>query len=252
MKSVPVSEGSLPNIGRLEPVSMNQMIRSRLMGYISDQGLAAGDKLPSESTLAQALGISRIALREALRGMEALGVIEARAGSGWFVSDFSFDALARGMAYNFELNRHNFADLVEIRIRLEHSYLPEAMARLTAEDFAALEASVQAIERQAAAGQYFFSDDRDFHRRLFAGKVRNQMFITVLDMFWLLYPHLSAPPADRETLLADARRHRLFLEALHTGDVDLAAQRLQESFQGAVVRTSQWSQGHAPAEDSNG
>jgi DNA-binding FadR family transcriptional regulator len=233
------SENGMPAIGRLETVSMNQMIRSHLMGYISDQGLSAGDKLPSESALAHALGISRIALREALRGMEALGVIEARAGSGWYVSDFSFDAIAGGMAYNFELNRHNFVDLVEIRIRLEQSYLPEAMARLTADDFAGLEAAVQALERKAAAGQDFFAEDRDFHRRLFSGKVQNQMFMRVLDMFWLLYPHLPAAPANRETLLADARRHRLFLEALRVGDVDLAARRLQESFQGAVVRTAQ-------------
>jgi DNA-binding FadR family transcriptional regulator len=248
MKSPTNSESGMPGIARLEPISMNQMIRSRLMDYISDEGLAAGDKLPSESALTQALGISRIALREALRGMEALGMIEARAGSGWYVSDFSFDAIARGMAYNFELNQHNFADLVEIRIRLEHSYLPEAMARLTGEDFAGLEASVQAIEHKAAAGQDFFADDRDFHRRLFVGKVQNEMFMMVLDMFWLLYPHLPAPPSDRETLLQDARRHRLFLEALGSGDVELAARRLQESFQGAFVRTSQSAQGNAPAE----
>jgi len=222
------------------PASMHETIQARLMQFITDRQLAAGDKLPSQAALAQALGISLVALREAMRAMEALGIIEARAGSGWYVRDFSFDSIAKGLAYTFELNRHSFSDLLEIRVRLECSYLPEVIHKLTAEDLEAMEQSLCEMERLAASGQEFDAPDRAFHMRLFSGKIQNRLFTEVLEMFWTLYPLLSAPPArvQREVLLADARRHRLILEAVREGNVEAAVQRLQDSLQSAVRRAS--------------
>ena len=224
----------------LAAANMNETIQTRLLEFITDRQLSAGDRLPSQAALAQALGVSQTALREAMRALEALGIIEARVGSGWYVRDFSFDAIARGLAYTLDLTGRNFADLLEIRIRLECSYLPEVMRRLTAEDLEAMEGSLREMERLAAAGQDFDAPDRAFHMRLFAGKVQNQLFAEVLDLFWTLYPHISAPPgrSSPDFLLAHVRRHRLILEALRARDVALAEQRLLDSYQGAVERAS--------------
>jgi DNA-binding FadR family transcriptional regulator len=178
-----------------------------------------------------------------MRAMEALGIIEARVGSGWYVRDFSFDAVAKGLAYTFELNRHSFTDLLEIRIRLECSYLPEAMRRLTAEDLEVMKQCVDEMERSAESGQQFDAPDRAFHMQLFSGKVQNRLFAEVLALFWALYPRLPVPSErlQREVLLADAHRHRLILEAAQMGDAELAVQRLLDSLQGAVRRTSELS-----------
>jgi DNA-binding FadR family transcriptional regulator len=224
----------------LAAANIHEMIQTRLLEFITDRQLTAGDRLPSQASLVQALGVSQAALREAMRALEALGIIEARVGSGWYVSNFSFDAIARGLAYTLDLTGHNFADLLEIRIRLECSYLPEVMRRLTVEDLEGLEGSVREMERLAAAGQDFDAPDRAFHLRLFAGKVQNQLFGEVLDLFWTLYPHISAPHegSSPDFLLAHVRRHRLILEALRAGDVALAEQRLRDSYQGAVERAS--------------
>lgn len=242
-RSHPLLQGSDVEIKPLAPVNMHEMIQKRLMHFISDRQLVAGDRLPSQSILAQALGISLVALREAMRAMEALGIIEARAGSGWYVRDFTFDAVTKGLAYTFELNRHNFADLLEIRIRLECSYLPEAMGKLTAEDLEAMEQAVCEMERLAASGQEFDAPDRAFHMRLFSGKVRNQLFTEVLELFWALYPRIPVPSerVQLEVLVADAHRHRLILEAVQKGGVELAVQRLLDSLQGAVRRSSELS-----------
>jgi len=228
----------------LEPftsTNMHETIQTRLMQFITDRQLAAGDKLPSQAALAQALGISLVALREAMRAMEALGIIEARAGSGWYVRDFSFDSIVKGLAYTFELNRQSFADLLEIRIRLECSYLPEVIHKLTAEDLEAMEQSLCEMERLAASGQEFDAPDRAFHMRLFSGKTQSQLFTEVLELFWALYPRLPVPPerVQQEVLLADVHRHRLILEAVREGNVEVAVQRLRDSVQGAVRRTSQ-------------
>jgi len=237
--STPFEENGL-ELMPLVSTNMHETIQERLMQFISDRQLAAGDRLPSQAALAQGLGVSLVALREAMRAMEALGIIEARAGSGWFVRNFSFDAVARGLAYTFELNRHSFSDLLEIRIRLECSYLPEVLPKLTPADLDAMEGSVREMERLAALGEEFDAPDRAFHTQLFVGKVRNQLFTKVLELFWTLYPLLPAPlqRVQREVLLTDAHRHRLILDAVRAGDIEAAVQRLQDSLQGAVARTS--------------
>jgi DNA-binding FadR family transcriptional regulator len=233
--------GAMINIEPVAPTNTHETIQARLMRFISDHKLVGGDRLPSQANLAQALGVSLVSLREAMRALEAVGIIEARAGSGWYVRDFSFDAVAKGLAYTFELNQYNFADLLEIRIRLECSYLPEAMRKLTPDDLEALEDSVCEMEKLAASGQEFDAPDRAFHMRLFTTKVQNQLFTAILELFWALYPHLPAPPgrAQRAPLMADAHRHRLILEAVREGNAELAVQRLRDTVQGAVRRASE-------------
>jgi DNA-binding FadR family transcriptional regulator len=235
-----MSDAALLDIEPLVAANTNQGIQDRLMRYIGDRKLKAGDRMPSQAVLAQALGVSLVTLREAMRAMEALGIIEARAGSGWYVCNFSFASVARGLAYTFDLNQESFADLTEIRIRLECSYLPEAMRYLNQEDLDALEASVTEMEQLAAAGQEFDAPDRAFHMRLFSSKVQNRLFSRVMELFWAFYPQLAAPAwrTERAVLVEDAARHRLILEALCAGDTGLAVQRLMDSLQGAVRRTA--------------
>ena len=85
----------------MKNVNFNQEIQDRIIEFIRQQNLRADDKLPSEAELCEALSISRISLREAMRSMEALGMIEAKAGLGWFVRDFSLEPLAPRQCDNF-------------------------------------------------------------------------------------------------------------------------------------------------------
>src|SRR5215218_1267208 len=82
--------GGRAPIGR-EPAGLQTAIRR----YIVERGLRPGDRLPSEAELAAALGNSRLIVREALRALDAVGILESRAGSGWFVRPFDVAAAAR-------------------------------------------------------------------------------------------------------------------------------------------------------------
>ena len=64
--------------------------------------------------LSNTLGVSRPAVREALRSMEALGIIEARQGYGRVVCDFTFDAILNNLSYGFAFLNHNFLQMLEI------------------------------------------------------------------------------------------------------------------------------------------
>ncbi len=75
-------------------VSLSQAVAGRLSGSVLDGSIKAGDQLPSERELIQQLDISRATLREALKAMEENGLIEARAGVGWFACKLDAENLA--------------------------------------------------------------------------------------------------------------------------------------------------------------
>ena len=75
-KSQPPLEHDSLGIEPFAVTNLHETIQARLMQFISDRGLRAGDRLPSQATQAQALGVSQVAFREAMRALEALGIIQ--------------------------------------------------------------------------------------------------------------------------------------------------------------------------------
>lgn len=221
-------------VAGIKPLRMldaNEAIQEELMRYIRREGLGPGDRLPSEARLAQALNVSRATLREAMRSMEAAGLIKARKGSGWYVQDFSFGLVAKQVAHSFQVSKHQLSDLKEIRVHLECSFVDQAMQSLTPDDLEVLEQAVSEMETMAARGQPFVQQDHLFHTRLFA-RVPNQLFGKVMDLFWNLSLQLVRASIPVEDLVESARNHRLTLAAIRMNDAALARQRLFESFGG--------------------
>ena len=118
---------------------------------IAADGLGPGDQLPTERELAQRLGISRVPIREAIRTLAALGIVEVRGRQGMFVSsraiDASFDELTAVL-----LRRHAaFDELFAVRRLLEPASAQWAAARATPGEVAELRAIVDAMEQAAHA-----------------------------------------------------------------------------------------------------
>lgn len=207
----------------LRTINVNEAIQERLVRFIQERKLMAGDKLPSEGALAQKLGVSRGTLREAMRSLQAVGIIEARVGSGWYVRDFSLDPIAVGLSLTLEPDQATFRDLNEIRTGLEWLFVAQAMPTLSSEDVESLELAVDEMEALAQAGHSYFAQDRYFHEQIFA-KVPNQVLARVMDLFWMLCasiaPHLA--PISQTDHVAAAGEHRLLLEAIRAGDVEQA------------------------------
>lgn len=226
-----ISDAGVTGLQPLRTQDAYQAIQEELVQFIHDQDLRPGDRLPSEAKLAQALNVSRATLREAMRAMEAAGLIKARTGSGWYIQHFSFDVVARQVADSFRVNKHQLSDLKEIRVHLECSFIDQAVQTLSADDLLVLETAVAEMERLAAHGQPFVEQDHLFHTRLFS-RVPNQLFGKVMDLFWNLSRQLVRASIPQEDLVISARNHRLTLEAIRGGDISLARQRLFESFGG--------------------
>ncbi|WP_153730652.1 FadR/GntR family transcriptional regulator [Sporosarcina obsidiansis] len=90
-------------------------IIGELQLLIKEQGIQYGDKLPSERHLAEQLQVGRAAVREALRSMELLGLIETRRGEGTFLSDFKKHQLVEVLSTFIMQQARSIQDVVETR-----------------------------------------------------------------------------------------------------------------------------------------
>ena len=221
----------------LEPIrstDTNELIQESLMKYIRQEGLVAGDKLPAQNRLARGLGVSLVSLREALRALEAVGILEVRVGSGWYIKPFSFDPIAKGLLHSIQLNMHVLADLNDIRVHLEVAFFEHAAKTLTATDLDELDRLVNEMASRSQANQTWDELDRLFHKTLFS-KIRNQVFSQLMDVFWSMYIYQGAEIIPGEKV-SEALTHRPIVVALRAGDVEQAKQKLRESLEGSTKR----------------
>lgn len=211
-------------------------LQADIMDLILERELEAGDPLPTENELALALGVGRNTLRESLKVLQALGVVEIRHGFGMFVAPSNFDALADGMTFRGRLSLRHKGDealeLVDVRQALESGLIGSAMDKMTAGQLAAVEESVTRMQELAAAGEPFVEADAEFHRRLFE-PLNNALLISLLAVFWKVYRQIHLEVGTgAEDLSEMAAVHRRIYEAVAGGDKALAAERLAHHFDG--------------------
>ncbi|HWE80086.1 MAG TPA: FadR/GntR family transcriptional regulator [Gaiellaceae bacterium] len=125
---------------------------------------APGARLPKESVLAERLGLSRNSLREAVRALSLVGVLEPRQGDGTYVTSLEPDLLLAGTSFLSDLlTGPTLREVYEVRRILEPAATALAASRLTEQDYAAIEESLERMDA-AETTQAFIDADVDFHR----------------------------------------------------------------------------------------
>lgn len=236
------SPGAVPQ-ARFTAQTRLRALQSDIMELILERELEPGDPLPTENELSLALGVGRNTLRESLKVLQALGVIEIRHGFGMFVAPSNFDALADGLSFRGRLSlRHQGLEalqLVEVRQVLESGLIGASIDAMTTKHLAMIEEKVNEMEELAAAGEHFSVAETEFHRRLFE-PLNNELLVNLLDVFWKVYRKIHAEVrAGNEDLVAEAAMHRSIYAAVLAGDKSLAAERLNRHFDGIRHRISE-------------
>jgi GntR family transcriptional regulator, transcriptional repressor for pyruvate dehydrogenase complex len=98
-------------------------ILRQIRSIIHEDGLSAGDKIPSERELAERLNAGRSSVREALRALELLGMIETRRGDGTYIKDFRENGLVEILGTFILQDKNAIADLIEMNVLLESNAL---------------------------------------------------------------------------------------------------------------------------------
>ncbi|TMF54774.1 MAG: FadR family transcriptional regulator [Chloroflexi bacterium] len=216
-------------MGRSELAVIEPIRRSRLYQGIVEQiesllekgELRPGDQLPPERALAEQFQVSRASVREALRTLELLGVVETRAGGGTFVRQVAPDDLVRPL-HSLIARGHSVPDVIEFRGLIEPALAALAATRISDAQLAELREILAAQERRVAAGEAYAEEDTRFHE-VIGDSAKNELLTTMLAVVW------DVLRASREQWLQTNQRahasldaHRRILDALSRRDAEAA------------------------------
>jgi DNA-binding FadR family transcriptional regulator len=210
--------------------ALNRAIQDHIKYYITENHLGPGDALPPETQLAQDLGVSRGSVREAVKALASLGIVEVRHGNGVFVRDFNFDSIFDLLSYGLIFDRSRIVDILQIRKWLEAAAIGEVVERITENEIKQIEEVLARRDEKAARNEPTTEEDRAFHRLLYS-VLGNQSLIALIDIFWLVYyavriKTITYNPRTTVTL----QDHREVFYAVRDRDAALARQRIQEHF----------------------
>jgi DNA-binding FadR family transcriptional regulator len=204
---------------------VSQVIVDQIKALVRDGRLKPGDRLPSERELCTRFGVSRVTVREALRVLEANGLLTIRVGAhgGAFLTSPTTERLSAGLADLISVSTLTAANVTEARIIVELGILPLAVERAADDDIAALFAMVEEAEGALEAGEYDVEMSAAFHIRV-AQCTHNPAIAMLVQSFHgpllmsLAEAHQSAPMSSR-----GIDEHRRLSQAIK--DRDLAAAR---------------------------
>lgn len=210
-------------------VPLTRQLRAHIKTYIVENQLQAGDPLPSEAELADSMGVSRVSLRESVKALEALGVIEAQHGKGLYVRKFNLDAALEMLSYSLDFGVSTVYELYQIRKWLESAVIDEVCRLADDDSIARLDKVMNEWEASIADGSWP-KYDRIFHRTL-SKIVDNQILLLILDAFWAVFDNatdatLKSQPDPQQTLA----EHRRILDAVRRHDRAEARAALDASY----------------------
>jgi GntR family transcriptional regulator, transcriptional repressor for pyruvate dehydrogenase complex len=142
--------------------------------------LKPGDQLPPERELAEQFGVSRTAVREAVKALHEKGLVEAFPGRGTFITDGTSYTIRQSLDRITRKGHEGFAYLAEVRAILEPEIAVLATSRVKEEDLQALREQVQVMDQAKNDPDAFIEADLDFHLTL-AEAAGNPIILSLID-----------------------------------------------------------------------
>jgi GntR family transcriptional regulator, transcriptional repressor for pyruvate dehydrogenase complex len=206
------------------------------MAALTDQAIAeiknlimsgefvAGSRLPKEQDLAQRLGLSRNSLREAVRALTLIGVLEPRVGDGTYVTSLEPELLLTGMGFISDLlTGSTLLELHQVRRILEPVATELATTQLDDADFAALENCLADMDA-AETTQAFIAADEEFHRIVVTASGNSTLASLIQNLSGgTLRARLWRSVKERDAIEITKRRHWDIYNALRDRDAKRAA-----------------------------
>ncbi len=217
-----------------------ELIRERMTSLILERGLRAGDPLPNEQELMVLLGVGRHPLREAMKALQAVGIVEIRHGFGTYVGSVGLQSLEDGLAFRMRQSMggdlHDIRNVLEIREVLEVGLAEKVVTHFGRHGTDELTDIVDRMRLRVEAGGYFPDEDWAFHRALYE-PLGNELVVDLVTVFWRAFAEVDPRlPGPRYTPADALGWHRDLLAALTTGRPDRYAAAMKDHFVGIHAR----------------
>lgn len=194
--------------------------------------LRAGDRLPAEREMADIFGVSRQGVREAIRSLESVGLIQTRVGvhGGAFVLEGDVDTVTRAISDLVSLGTFSSRSLFEARTLLTSSVIRLACNRATEADFVLLEEDTRIVEALLAVPSPQRTAQITEFYRLLAAATHNEVLVALTDaLAQIIHAALNRANLPPNPKLAEFRRS--IIGHMRTGDAESAIAEISAHFQ---------------------
>ncbi|GAA4550789.1 FadR/GntR family transcriptional regulator [Amycolatopsis samaneae] len=213
----------------MRPLRSQELVES-IIALIDREGLGAGDPLPPEHKLMTEFDAARNSVREAVRTLQALGIVDIRHGHGTFVGTASMTALIPSLLFRTRArSREDLSglhDLMEVRQILETDLTQRVAAHPPAH---LLDALQECVERMRVPGTAPAAD-REFHQ-LIGAAAGNDLALELIRLFWEVYQQaesLVGPTlSTSDTLVA---KHQRIVDAIRGGERTAITEAVRHHF----------------------
>ncbi|MDR1252820.1 MAG: FadR family transcriptional regulator [Treponema sp.] len=220
-----LNQYAFSNVKRISTV---ERIVENLINLIKMRSLQMGDKLPPERRLCEIIGVSRPILREALKALQVMNIIDIRQGAGAYVKSLEPEDVIEHLDIVFHMDSSLYRDLYEARRVLEAAIAGMAAVNISDSEIDAIEENI----RQSAAliddEQLFLKRDLELHEMIMkaAGNRVMPVFMQSINKLSLLIRKQSnAQPVIRQNTIQD---HESIFRALKSRDPAEAAQAMDQ------------------------
>jgi GntR family transcriptional repressor for pyruvate dehydrogenase complex len=226
--------------------SLSDKLAQRIRGMIQKGDYGQGDRLPPIMEMAKRFSVGHPTIREALKKLETMGIVEIRHGSGVYVSRSEEVLVLASPDYPGTVTKKLLLDLIDTRMPLEMKSVAEAMKNATLDDL------VEMRRLLKKAGDNFDNDvvlnetNMGFHRQI-AIASGNTVLLQLLDVLRDLFTEeqrlILGIFGSRER---DHREHLAILEALESRDEALGVDRMRKHLQGVADSIHRWDPDNHP------
>ena len=220
----------------LKKESVVQSVINQLTEAMRNGDLKPGDKIPPEPELADSLGVARSSVREAIKILAYLGVLESKRSEGTFVCSGYKESMIDPMIYGIILNQDSFDNLMELREMTEAGMMRLAIEHHDEEELNELEELLgemrKAIDSEDSVNRFFDVDER-FHDKIaemgknpMADKVNRVVRTLTYAIRFRTVSEMITGGKSEELINA----HRLLIDAIREGDKHNLSEKVRGSY----------------------
>jgi GntR family transcriptional repressor for pyruvate dehydrogenase complex len=210
--------------------SLVSLVITRIRDALLRKELKAGDYLPSELELSRRLGVGKSSIREAVKMLEAMGVVEVRRGQGTLIRKHPGPGHIGPLVFQLITQNGYPEDLVELRMMFEPAFSVMAMERATDEDRQRMRAALERLESAVRNGSQVAEDDLAFHLAILHA-TRNPLVIRIGEtIFQLFTPSIEV--SMRTIAYRAVRDHRRIYAAFCSGNAERLRAAVLSSYAG--------------------
>jgi len=214
------------------PIKPKERLYQEIVDQIQQQilsgALKPGDQIPAERDLAERFGVSRTAVREAIKSLTEKGLIEVYVGRGTFVTNLSPDRVVESITLLLRNEPHNVASLQEARELLEVPTARLAASRRSDAHLARLRAITAEMEEEHSVSPRLVDGDTEFHVELARAAGNPVLVLLSQTIVAMLRTERLQHSGFADSLSEGFADHREIIDAIADGDGERASQAMTD------------------------